>query len=68
MVYSKFLTYFLLSNTKRKSLGNSWKEINQGLPPAEENPLLFLTINPHNTIEVWGVTKHSEIWKYDGKE
>ncbi len=48
--------------------GNSWEEINQRWPAAEENPLLFLTVSPHQTTEVFGFTKHSEIFKYNGEE
>lgn len=48
--------------------GNSWEEMDSGLPAPQENPLLFLTVNPHNTTEVFGFTKHSEIFKYDGEE
>lgn len=48
--------------------GLTWQEINLGLPAPTENPLLFLTVNPHNSAEVWGFTKHSEIFKYNGEE
>jgi len=47
--------------------GNSWTEINAGLPASSENPLLFLMVNPQNTTEVVGFTRDSEIFKYNGK-
>lgn len=48
--------------------GDSWREINRGLPAVEGNPLIFLTVNPYNAVEIFGFTKHSEIFKYDGTE
>lgn len=55
----------ILKTTDR---GIAWQEMNLGLPAPTENPLLFLTVNPHNTTEVFGITKHSEIFKYTGEE
>lgn len=48
--------------------GNSWQKMNQGLPALGDNPLLFLMVNPANAVEVFGFTKHSEIFKYDGEK
>ncbi len=47
--------------------GDTWGEINEGLPASKENPLLFLMANPHDTREVFGFTRHNEIFKYDGE-
>ena len=46
--------------------GNTWEEINEGLPASKENPLLFLTVDP-TTGEVWGFTRYHEFFRYDGQ-
>ncbi len=48
--------------------GGVGEEMNLGLPDSEQNPLLFLAVNPHNSTQLWGFTRDNEIFMFDGKQ